>query len=244
MDQRNFRIGQISDLHLDFGEKENVSVEKFQVTLRDAEKFDLDFLVLSGDITEHSYRREYEIFFEVMKTYSHPWCVMAGNHDCSEDLARYSSIPLKLQNGEYFDQREVKGVPFFFLDTSLGSVSKQQLVWLKEEAKQKTGEIFLFMHHPPCLCGHLFMDSLYPLKNWEEVKKEILEIPNLHAVFAGHYHSEMTLDLGKGKMLYLTPSTQMQLNPEISSFDILSTVPGWRYIEYKEGKIRTEVRYL
>ena len=65
---------------------------------------------------------------------------MAGNHDCSEDLARYSSIPLKLQNGEYFDQREVKGVPFFFLDTSLGSVSKQQLVWLKEEAKQKTSE--------------------------------------------------------------------------------------------------------
>ena len=63
MDQRNFRIGQISDLHLDFGEKENVSVEKFQVTLRDAEKFDLDFLVLSGDITEHSYRREYEIFW-------------------------------------------------------------------------------------------------------------------------------------------------------------------------------------
>ena len=45
-------------------------------------------------------------------------------------------------------------------------------------------------------------------------------------------------------MLYLTPSTQMQLNPEVSSFDILSTVPGWRYIEYKEGKIRTEVRYL
>ena len=88
------------------------------------------------------------------------------------------------------------------------------------------------------------MDSLYPLKNWEEVKKEILEIPNLHAVFAGHYHSEMTLDLGKGKMLYLTPSIQMQLNPEVSSFDILGTVPGWRYIEYKEGKIRTEVRYL
>lgn len=247
MDKRTFRIGQIADVHLiaDNDEADHLkSVESFEKTLADADKFDLDLFVISGDMTEHSFPQEYQLFFEMMKAYSGKWCMIAGNHDKSADIARYSPFPIELHHGEYFYKKTVNEVALFFLDSSTDSVSKSQLEWLKEEAAKESKEIFIFMHHPPCLCGHLFMDSRYALKNWNETKSVMEEIPNLRAIFTGHYHSAMEVNLENGKKVYLTPATQMQLNPDVSEFNIISTVPGWRYIEYKNEKISTELRYL
>ena len=247
LENSSFRIGQISDIHLVTGrsEKDGLnSVESFECALSDAKKQNLDLLVFSGDLTEDSLKEEYELFFRMLDDYDGPWCVIPGNHDNSEDLAKFSPVPLKLENGDIFYRRTVNGFSFFFLDSSTGTISKRQLEWLKSEASKEIGEIFLFVHHPPCLCGHLFMDSRYALKNWEEVGKTLDGIGNLRSVFVGHYHSGMTIDRGAGQTVYVTPSTQMQLDPESSEFHILSRIPGWRLIEYSNGKLSTELRFL
>lgn len=247
LENASFRVGQISDIHLVAGrsEKDGLnSVESFERALFDAKRQNLDLLVFSGDLTEDSSKEEYELFFRMVESYDRPWCVIPGNHDNSEDLAKFSPVPLKLDGVEIFYRRTVNGFPFFFLDSSTGTISKRQLEWLKSEALKEDGEIFLFAHHPPCLCGHLFMDSRYALKNWKEVGETLDSIGNLHSIFVGHYHSGMTIDRGAGQTVYVTPSTQMQLDPESSEFHILSRIPGWRLIEYSNGKLLTELRFL
>lgn len=247
LENASFRIGQISDIHLVTGrpEKDGLnSVECFERTLFDAKKQNLDLLVFSGDLTEDSFREEYELFFRMLKAYDGPWCAIPGNHDKSEDLIKYSPVPLIFEEGEVFYRRTVNGFPFFFLDSSTGTISRRQQEWLKSEASKEAGEVFLFVHHPPCLCGHLFMDSRYALKNWKEVGETLDGIGNLRSIFVGHYHSGMTIDRGAGQTVYVTPSTQMQLDPDYSEFHILSRVPGWRLIEYSNGKLFTELRFL
>lgn len=246
-EKASFRIGQISDIHLVAGSSDRErleSIESFERVLFDAKGLKLDLLVFSGDLTEHSRKEEYEIFFEILEKYDGPWCAVSGNHDDSRDLAKFSPFPISLSDGEYFYRRTVNGFPFFFLDSSTGTVSRRQLDWLVSEAKREDGEVFLFAHHPPCLCGHLFMDSRYALKNWKEVGATLDRLENLHSIFVGHYHSGMTIDRGFGQTVYVTPSTQMQLDPESSEFHILSKIPGWRLIEYSEGKLFTELRFL
>ena len=242
-----FRIGQITDIHLivkNDQEDSLQSVESFKKTLEDAKKFDLDLLVFSGDLSEHSYREEYELFFRMIQGYDRPWCFITGNHDNSVELSKISPVPMALKEGNYFYKKDVNGSTIFFLDSSMGIVSKQQLEWLEQEAAKEKKEVFLFVHHPPCHCGHLFMDSRYALKNLKEVGFVLDRISNLHSIFVGHYHSAMEVDRGNGQTVYLTPSTQMQLDPDSVDFHILSTVPGWRYIEYRNGKLFTELRYL
>lgn len=243
----SFRVGQVTDIHLSVGEAVNGGIDSrgsFQRVLDDVSRFALDLVVFSGDLTEHSSEREYGIFFEMLQSYKKPWCMIAGNHDSSEDLAEFSPFPIRLEGGDYFYKREVNGFPFFFLDSSKGFVSRRQLDWLLSETEDETREIFLFVHHPPCLCGHLFMDSRYALKNWEEVGRVLDKIPNLHSVFVGHYHSDMTINRGNGQIVYVTPAIQMQLDPDSSEFKILSREPGWRLIEYFDGELSTELRYL
>ncbi len=247
LEHASFRIGQISDIHLvaDKSEKDVLtSVESFEFVLSDARRQNLDLLVFSGDLTEDSSREEYELFFEMVKGYDRPWCAIPGNHDNSSDLSRFSPVPLEFSEGEIFYRRTVNGFTFFFLDSSTGVVSRRQLEWLKREAKKEAGEVFLFMHHPPCLCGHLFMDSRYALRNWKEVGETLDGIENLRSIFVGHYHSGMTIDRGAGQTVYVTPSTQMQLDPESSEFRILSRIPGWRLIEYSAGRLFTELRFF
>ena len=244
---QKLRIGQITDIHLivTHDEEDSLqSVESFKKTLEDAKKFDLDLLVFSGDLTEHSYKEEYELFFEMVKEYDRPWCFITGNHDSSADIEKFSPIPVMLKAGDYFYKKTVKGHTIFFLDSSSGTISKQQLNWLESEAKKERGEVFLFVHHPPCYCGHLFMDSRYALKNWKETGETLDRISNLHSIFVGHYHSAMEVPRGKKQTVYLTPATQMQLDPDSVDFHILSTVPGWRYIEYFNGKLSTQIRYI
>ena len=121
-----------------------------------------------------------------------------------------------------------------------GTVSKDQLDWLKVEAAKIQGEIFLFMHHPPCLCGHRFMDSRYSLKNKEEVQAVFAEIPNLTHIFCGHYHSHFELDMGRQKV-HVAPSTQMQIDSHAPNFILKSSAPEWMTIEIGENFVETAV---
>lgn len=244
--EASFRIGQVTDVHLELDEGLNSgldSVKSFERILDDVSRFALDLLVFTGDLAEHGFEKEYFLFKEIIKRYDRPWCVVAGNHDNAENMARCLGNS-SLENGELFYRKKVKGCDFFFLDSSKGFVSREQLDWLLAESEKSDDEIFIFMHHPPCLCGHLFMDSRYALKNWKEVGETLDKIRHLHSIFVGHYHSDMTIERGNEQTVYVTPATQMQLDPDSAEFKILSKSPGWRLIEYSAGKLSTELRYL
>lgn len=241
------KIGQISDTHIrgkSVLSQDAITLQNFVKVIRDVQKEDLDLVVFSGDLAENRAEEDYEVFFKLIEDLKKPWCFISGNHDDNFLIEKKSPVPVHLVDGKLFYKKKINDVPLFFLDSSFGIISNDQLEWMKREAEKEKGEVILFVHHPPCLCGHRFMDANHALQNISEVVDALHQIKNLKSIFVGHYHSEMKVDMGCGQTVYVAPSTQMQLDPHVGEFKISSFSPAWRMIEYKDGALSTKVHFL
>jgi Icc protein len=244
MNGKLLKIGQISDIHI--GEDENlvqgIDVRaNFRKALCSKSMEDIDILVLSGDLAnEDGEPGAYQFVSEQVKDLKVPVLVIPGNHDRLEVMAKYFDLEGRIHGEKCYFKYELGGHTFFFLDSACGTVSVEQLEWLKSEAAKVEGEVFLFMHHPPCFCGHRFMDSKYSLKNKEEVQAAFASIPNLTHIFCGHYHSHFELEMGRQKV-HVAPSTQMQIDSYAPNFILKSSAPEWMTIEIGENFVETAV---
>ena len=245
MEKKVLKIGQISDAHIgdDGSPVQEIDVRKNFLTAYNSESMkDLDLLVLSGDLADNATPAAYSFIADVVKDSKVPVCIIPGNHDKLEIMEKYFDFSGKIHNGKCYYRYDIDGRSIFFLDSADGTVSSEQLSWFEQETSKIDGEVLLFIHHPPCLCNHKFMDLRYPMKNIEEVQATILKIKNLKHIFVGHYHSEMTVPLGD-KTVYVTPSTQMQIDSNISVFCLSSASPRWRVIEWGENFMETKVYF-
>lgn len=245
MERRVLKIGQISDTHI--GENaspvQDIDVRKNFLTAYNSETMKgLDLLVISGDLADNATPGAYEFVAQVLKDCKVPVCVIPGNHDDLEVMEKYFDLKGKVYNGKCYYRYDIDGRSIFFLDSADGTISSEQLTWLEQETAKVDGEVLLFLHHPPCHCDHKFMDLRYAMKNIEEVQATLLKIKNLKHIFVGHYHSEMLEHFGD-KTVYVTPSTQMQIDPNISVFCLSSAAPGWRVIEWGENFLETKVYF-
>ncbi len=244
MNSKFLKIGQITDLHI--GEDENlvqgIDVRaNFLKALNSKSMADIDLLVLSGDLAnEDGEPGAYHFVKEQVKNLKVPVLVIPGNHDRLDTMAEFFDLEGKIHDGKCYFKHEIEGRTLFFLDSACGTVSRDQLDWLKSETAKVQGKVFLFMHHPPCLCGHRFMDSKYSLKNKEEVQEALAGIPNLTHIFCGHYHSHFELDMGRQKV-HVAPSTQMQIDSHAPHFILKSSAPEWMTIEIGENFVETAV---
>ena len=213
----------------------------FTKALKSRSLEDMDMLVLCGDLAnENGEPGAYEYVSAQVKDLKVPVCVIPGNHDDLSVMARFFDMEGKIHNGKCYYRHELNGRALFFLDSACGIVSEDQLQWLQQEAAKEKGEIFLFMHHPPCLCNHRFMDTKYSLKNKEQVQSVLAGIPNLTHIFCGHYHSHFEVDMGRQKV-HVAPSTQMQIGPSTPHFTLKSSSPEWMVVEIGENFMETAV---
>jgi Icc protein len=246
MEKKVLKIGQISDPHIgeDSGLVQGIDVRKnFLTAYRSESMKDLDLLVLSGDLaSENGEPGAYSFFVDVLKDCKVPVCIIPGNHDNLSEMEKFFDLKGKVHNGKCYYRYDIAGRSILFLDSADGTVSKEQLVWLEEEAAKIKDEVLLFLHHPPCLCGHKFMDSKYSMKNIVEVQATLSKIKNIKHIFVGHYHSEGMVEL-ENQTVYITPSTQMQIDPTQSVFCLRSTEPAWRVIEWGENFLETKVYF-
>ncbi|MCQ2102247.1 MAG: metallophosphoesterase [Fibrobacter sp.] len=246
MEKKILKIGQISDIHI--GEDESlvqgIDVRaNFMQALNSQSMKDLDLLVLSGDLAnEDAEPGAYKWIADVLKDYPVPYCVIPGNHDRIEVMEKFYDLRGKIHNGKCYYRYDIAGRSVFFLDSACGEVSSDQLVWLKEEAAKVSGEILLFVHHPPCFCGHRFMDLRYHMRNMLEVQQVLEGIPNLTHIFTGHYHSNFDVKVGR-QTVHVAPATQMQIDPNCPYFNLQSSAPGWQVIKWGENFVETEVNF-
>jgi Icc protein len=245
MEKKVLKIGQITDTHIG-GEAslvQDIDVRKNFLTAYNSESMkDLDLLVISGDLADDFKPGAYSFIADVLKDSKVPVCVIPGNHDDVEVMKKHFDLNGKIHNGKCYYRYDIDGRSIFFLDSANGTVSSEQLSWLEHETAKVDGEVLLFLHHPPCHCDHKFMDLRYAMKNIDEVQATLLKIDNLKYIFVGHYHSEMVEKVGD-KTVYVTPSTQMQINPNLSVFSLSSAAPGWRVIEWAENFLETKVYF-
>lgn len=238
------KIGQISDIHI--GEDANlvqgIDVRaNFMKALKSASMCDIDLLVLSGDLAnDDGEPGAYQYVADQLKDYSIPYCIIPGNHDRLDVMQKFFN--LEIHNGKCYYRYDIGDRSIFFIDSACGTVSGDQLDWLKEEIPKIGKEVLLFMHHPPCFCNHRFMDLRYYLKNMVEVQQVLSKFENLTHIFCGHYHHEMEIDMGRQKV-HVTPSTQMQINASTPYFNLKSSAPGWRTIIWDDSFLVTEVHF-
>lgn len=172
-----------------------------------------------------------------------PYRIMAGNHDNVNAMARVFNIENYIKNSMLYYEDRLGNHPILFLDSEPDLVHKEQLDWLLDIDKELKSKALLFIHHPPCLCGHQFMDRKYSLRNIEELQSYLKKMNNIEAVFCGHYHFEKSIWLGE-LPIYVCPATQMQICPDSDEFKILDHSPGWRMITWDGKTLNTSTHYI
>ena len=238
------KIGQISDIHIGEDESlvQDIDVRKnFLDALNSDSMQELDLLVLSGDLAnENAEPGAYKFIADQIKLLKCPVCIIPGNHDDIDVMAKYFDIPIK--NGKCYYRFDLQGKSIFFLDSACGEVSRGQLDWLESEIPKVDGEVILFMHHPPCFCDHKFMDLHYHLRNMVEVRNVLSKFKNLKHIFCGHYHCEFEVTFDD-ITVHVAPATQMQIAPDRPYFKLKSDKPGWQVIKWGENSVETKVHF-
>ncbi|MCQ2096900.1 MAG: metallophosphoesterase [Fibrobacter sp.] len=240
------KIGQISDMHIGDDESlvQGIDVRaNFMKALHSPSMADLDLLILSGDLAnEDAEPGAYKYFADFIKNSPFPVCVIPGNHDRIDVMEKYLDLEGKIHDGKCYYRYDIAGRSIFFLDSACGEVSAEQLDWLKQEAAKVQGEIILFLHHPPCFCNHRFMDLRFYLRNMLEVQQVLAGIPNLTHIFAGHYHHQFEVKLGR-QVVHVAPASQMQIDPNTPYFNLKSSNPGWQVIKFGKDFVDSEVYF-
>lgn len=207
--------------------------EAFRATVALAKKRGADAVALLGDIVSYPSERAVEFVQEVMRQEGMPYYYTSGNHDwhyegmegTSQDLRKKwrseRLLPLFQGHNPVAYGVEIKGVRLLFLDTSNYQIEKEQLDFIRKEARGK--KPFILFQHIPLYApsrsvgygiGHpewgAASDRGYKIERrmqWPaeghgdtdyDFYETLVGAPNLMATFAGHVHVFGT-DIIKGK---------------------------------------------
>lgn len=237
------RIAHIADIHIspDGSFVRDIDVRKqFMEVLYSISNYRPDLLIFGGDLAAEDGEVEaYQWIKKQLEEFAGPSLIIPGNHDRIPQLVsvfgsqaiKPSGLSFEFSSGNYL---------LVGLDSSKGIVDSDQLNHLQAAAKKWQGPVLLFIHHPPIDCHCVFMDSRYPLANREQVFEVLNQIPNIKHIFCGHYHTEKTI-IANNKIVYITPSTMLQINQLNPHFEVESTIPCWRLIEIENEIMFTSV---
>lgn len=240
-------ILQITDPHLSHDNTNRHGVDtrgNFLTVLHAAVSMRPDLLVLTGDICyETPEPKVYRWVREQLAESGLPHVVIGGNHDDTDTLARAFDCRHWQTDGELYFTYPVGRHRLVFLESSQGHVSDRQLAWLAAELSPRREPVLLFMHYPPLPAGVPFMDTHYPLRNAEALRKVLETAPVPVQVFCGHYHVERALQVGR-LTVHITPSCYFQLDAGTADFRIDHFRAGFRFIRLTDdGILATSVIY-
>lgn len=230
------RIAYLTDIHL--GEQytidNNVDAERnWKCILDDVKKEKIMDIVFGGDIGEMT---SHDLFFDSLKSFS--FKITLGNHDQSKEVAKHFPLSSTDQSELYYKDED-DFFKYLFLDSSSDCLSVNQVEWMKRELETEK-KVVLFIHHP-ILEIDTTVDSMYPLQNRTAVKNCLMSSGKEITVFCGHYHLDDERTIGKLRQI-VTPASSFQIVKSADEFVVDATEFGYRIIEFKAGKIETEIK--
>ena len=241
------RIVQITDLHVgqEGQDTQGVDVRANFLKIRDViQSLNPDHVVVSGDLCfTDGEKPVYNWIKPHLDELNIPYDIISGNHDDSVLLAQAFGLEDLLINKELYFHKKLGNKEVLFLDTSIGSVSDEQLKWLKDKLNHLQQDVIIFMHHPPVNAGVPFMDANHSLKNKKAVQNVLFSHPYHVTIFSGHYHVEKTIRK-KNVVVHITPSCFFQIDQHSEAFKVDHHRIGLREIFYEDGIIMSTVRYL
>lgn len=163
------------------------AAESLRFVLRDIRKNfpDIEFVTVTGDITEFGWEEELAENYEIMEESGLSYYNVMGNHD-----SRWSRSGRKAFRDTYGDTHwaiHTNYASVFLIDSSVlleqyGYIDPFELAWLESELKKIDGKpAIVGFHHPPCYPAQ-FIGSEYALF-------DIIAKHNVPVILAGHVHS-------------------------------------------------------
>jgi len=186
-DAQSFKFAHVTDTHVGGA----TGADDLRKTVKDLNsQRDIDFIILSGDITEFGADAELKLAKQILDSLELPWYVIPGNHDgnWSENGANTFRTVF---GGETFFFRH-KG--FMFMGTnsgpnmrmSPGQIPRENLVWMDSifKANPDVQTPLIYINHYP-------QDS--SLNNWYEAIDRI-KARNVQLALCGHGHANVRYD--------------------------------------------------
>ncbi|HTD93143.1 MAG TPA: metallophosphoesterase, partial [Chitinophagaceae bacterium] len=171
----------LSDTHVGSG----TGADDLRRTVKDInENPAVQFLVISGDITEFGADKEIMLAKQILDSLNKPWHIIPGNHDGNWSESGANTFK-KVFGNETFS---FKAGPYQFLGTNCGpnmrmgpgQIPRENIVWLDSILKTIPDSTpIIFVNHYP-------MDSA--LNNWYDAI-DLLKTKNTQLILCGHGHS-------------------------------------------------------
>ncbi len=180
---KSFRFAFISDTHI--GSPNGDAEEDLRRTVADINSLqDIDFVVLTGDITELGTDRELQVARQILDSLNIQYYIIPGNHDTGWSESGGLSYSRTFGYDKFHFVHN--GIHFIgcpsgpYVRMSDGHVPRDAVNWMKEELKKiKKNEPVVFLNHYPLDAG---------LDNWYEVV-DMLKTKNTVLALCGHGHS-------------------------------------------------------
>ncbi|MCZ2099918.1 MAG: metallophosphoesterase [Chitinophagales bacterium] len=229
------KIAFITDVHIDLPEvfpSDRDTRKQFLRILDHIKNDPWDAIILGGDLCNKEGNANIYAWIKLQLSNLDliAWPI-SGNHDDSPILAQGFHLEHKLTNGALYYTLDIKDHHFIMLDTSRGIMDEQQWQWFDNEISASVKkQIFICMHHPPIIAGSKHMEPKYMFKEMERFRLICQQYPDkkFH-IFTGHYHIDRTI-VAENMIIYISPSTFLQIDPESISFNTLNDSYGYRTI--------------
>lgn len=187
IDTTDFKFAVFSDIHTT-----EESIHTLDQLGQDVVEYDIDFLIVAGDLTENGLELEYSRSRKNLWELAIPYYVTIGNHDLYQKDGW--STWMKYYGPSTYSIRVSNYIQFIFIDSASGSIGKTQMQWLEGELKDCLPNTIVVSHYP---IYNGISPSIWRLSSSEERYRmtSLLRDYNVMAYISGHYHSFEHYDL-------------------------------------------------
>ncbi len=205
---------------------------------------DVDFVVITGDLTDSGSLDAYKDLKEILDDLVVPYYLIIGNQDKRENFFKVFG-GLSDYESSYAHFSIIKNNSLLlFLDTKFGDLHdggfcEERFEWLKNKLEKNSQlPIYIFMHHPPFEIFQEQMDAIGfgPKKRFWEI---LSQAKNIKHIFFGHVHLLISGSYrGVGYSSVRSTNHQVALISKDKGFYFNSNVqPTYSIVHVKENQV-------
>jgi outer membrane protein assembly factor BamB/predicted MPP superfamily phosphohydrolase len=236
----------LSDTHVGSG----TGADDLRRTVRDINENDsIQFVVISGDITEFGADAEIKLAKQILDSLNKPWHIIPGNHDGNWSESGANTFKRVFGNETFY----FKAGNYYFLGTNCGpnmrmgpgQIPRENIVWLDSALKTIPDNApIIFVNHYP-------QDS--SLNNWFDAI-DLLKQKNIQLILCGHGHNNHKLNF-EG-IPGIMGRSNLRAKQEVGGYNIVTiennivtyherkpgveTKPAWATVELKDHHFKNE----
>jgi len=232
---QNFKFAQVTDTHVGGA----TGADDLRRTVLDLnQQQGIDFVILSGDVTEFGSDDELALAKQILDSLNLPLYVIPGNHDSNWSESGANSFRKVFGAETFFFEH--KGIQFIGTTSgpnmrmSPGQVPRENLVWMDSvfQANPDQGKPLIAVNHYP-------LDS--SLNNWYENINRI-KTRNVQLALCGHGHNNHLYDW-EGIPGVMSRSN-LRGKEEVGGYNIITISPDSVFFQVRKPQVATENYWL